>query len=211
MDPAVALVQAYLQLNGYLTVTEFPIVDAEGAEAITDVDLIALRFPGARPFGLRQRERGATDAVLSVGDEGMDLLVCEVKEGKARLNANLLRKETLGAALRRVGCCPEHHIAHHVDDLLRGGQVIMDHPGFTCRARIAVFAGRAGYGHPAALVVSLAHVAREVSQFLHEHAVALRAVHLTQPALAQLWLLTKLGVLGPADVQSAARETQTHG
>lgn len=25
MDPAVALVQAYLQLNGYLTVTEFPI------------------------------------------------------------------------------------------------------------------------------------------------------------------------------------------
>lgn len=25
MDPAVALAQAYLQLNGYLTVTEFPI------------------------------------------------------------------------------------------------------------------------------------------------------------------------------------------
>ena len=50
MDHAVALVQAYLQANGYFTVAEFPVLEAMeagGFRSATDVDLIGLRLPRA--------------------------------------------------------------------------------------------------------------------------------------------------------------------
>ena len=195
MDPAVALVQAYLQLNGYLTITEFPITDGAGAEAraVTDIDLIALRFPGARPVGQPTEGDPDTDPLLQIGDDAMDLLICEVKEGKARLNPNLSRSDTLARTLERVGCCPPGHVGHHVESLQRHGVARMDHRGVACRARIAVFAGRPGFPRHA-LVVSLAHAAREVCRFLQIHEAVLHATQFSQPALAQLALLTKLGL-----------------
>ncbi len=107
MDPAVALVQAYLHLSGYLTVTEFPIVGAgsSGSEMVTDVDVIALRFPLAQPLGAGPEHEARPDPGLRVGDDAMDLLICEVKEGKARVNPNLKRADTLRATLERLGCC----------------------------------------------------------------------------------------------------------
>jgi hypothetical protein len=199
MDPAVALVQAYLQLNGYLTVTEFPITSGAGpeAQAVTDIDLIALRFPGAQAVGAPGELASGfrTDSVLGLDREVMDLLICEVKEGKARLNPNLTRTDTLTRTLRRVGCCHPDHVAHHVRELQRRGTATMNHHGVPCRARIVVFAGRSG--HPGrARVIELNHVAREICGFLDRHAVVLHATHFSQPALAQLGLLTKLGVLG---------------
>ena len=51
MDTAVGLVQAYLQINGYFTVTEYPVVEAMrrqgGYRTSTDLDVLAIRFPGA--------------------------------------------------------------------------------------------------------------------------------------------------------------------
>ena len=50
MDTAVALVQAYLRLNGYFTVTEYPVFElgsGGGIRTATDLDLLAFRFPGA--------------------------------------------------------------------------------------------------------------------------------------------------------------------
>lgn len=47
MDNAVALVQAFLRLHGYLTVTEFPVVRTArggGQECLTDLDVLAFRF-----------------------------------------------------------------------------------------------------------------------------------------------------------------------
>lgn len=196
MDPAVALAQAYLQLNGYLTVTEFPISTGSGADAraVTDIDVIALRFPGAWAMGTRQEARPDTDPQLALDDGVMDLLICEVKEGKARLNPNLTRRDTLTRTLRRVGCCPEDHVGHHVDGLLRQGMAEMEHRGVQCRARLVVFAGRVG--HPRhTLVVSLAHAAREVVRYLRIHEPELHATQYSQPALAHLRLLTKLGLV----------------
>ncbi len=198
MDPAVAVVQAYLQLNGYLTVAEFPIaaVGRSGSEAVTDVDLIALRFPLAQPLGADPGHGASTDPALRVGDDAMDLLICEVKEGKARVNPNLSRADTLRATLARIGCCAPDHVQHHVRELLRHGLAEMGHPGGTpCRARIAVFAGRPGDARRAPLLISLAHAAREICRFLAGHRTAFHAVRLTQPALAQLHLLEKLGIL----------------
>lgn len=199
MDPAVALVQAYLQLSGYLTVAEFPIVaaGADGVETITDVDLIAVRFPLAQALGAGPAHAAGPDPALRVSDSGMDLLICEVKEGKARVNPNLSRADTLRATLERIGCCAPEHVDHHVQALLRRGTAEMEHPGgIPCRARLAIFAGRPGDARRAPVVISLAHAAREVCRFLQEHREALHAMRLTQPALAQLHLLEKVGVLG---------------
>ena len=207
MDPAVALVQGYLQLNGYFTVAEFPIgaAGADGVETVTDVDLIAVRFPLARPLAAGPAHAARPDPALKVGDDGMDLLICEVKEGKARVNPNLTRADTLHATLQRIGCCAPDHVDHHVRALLRRGTAELEHPGaIRCRARLAVFAGRPGDARRAPVVISLAHAAREVCQFLQEHREALHAMRLTQPALAHLHLLEKVGVLGRAHPTTAA-------
>ncbi|WP_125131640.1 hypothetical protein [Microbacterium sp. 10M-3C3] len=53
MDTAVGLVQAYLRVNGYFTVAEYPVLDATGPggpRTITDLDILAVRLqraPGA--------------------------------------------------------------------------------------------------------------------------------------------------------------------
>jgi uncharacterized membrane protein YedE/YeeE len=50
MDTAVALVEAYLNVNGYFTVAEYPVLEASrhgGVRAATDLDVLAFRFPGA--------------------------------------------------------------------------------------------------------------------------------------------------------------------
>lgn len=49
MDNAVALVQAYLYVNGYFTVAEYPVLEAlkhAGYRTVTDIDILAFRFPG---------------------------------------------------------------------------------------------------------------------------------------------------------------------
>jgi hypothetical protein len=50
MDNSVALVQAYLRLNGYFTVSELPVIASTkggGYRTATDLDILALRFPRA--------------------------------------------------------------------------------------------------------------------------------------------------------------------
>lgn len=206
MDPAVALVQAYLQLNGYLTVAEFPIVAAgvNGVETVTDVDLIAVRFPLAQPLGAGPAHASSPDSALRVSDDAMDLLICEVKEGKGRVNPNLNRADTLHGTLERIGCCAPDHVDHHVQALLRRGTADMEHPGgVRCRARLAVFAGRPGDTRRAPVVIPLAHVARQICRFLQEHREALHSMRLTQPALAHLHLLDKVGALRRAQPATA--------
>lgn len=46
MDTAVALVQAYLHINGYFTVTEYALVEVSHrhARSRTDLDILAFRF-----------------------------------------------------------------------------------------------------------------------------------------------------------------------
>jgi hypothetical protein len=50
MDTAVALIETYLGVNGYFTVTEYPIIETArsgGYRTVTDLDVLAVRFPGA--------------------------------------------------------------------------------------------------------------------------------------------------------------------
>ncbi|MGZ8710341.1 MAG: hypothetical protein ACXW28_08955, partial [Thermoanaerobaculia bacterium] len=59
MDHAVALVQAYLQLNGYFTSAESPIIAGAGRSGfrtITDIDILAFRFPTGEPMANKVRK-----------------------------------------------------------------------------------------------------------------------------------------------------------
>jgi hypothetical protein len=45
-----SLVQTYVELNGYFTSAEYPIIASErrnGVRTITDIDILAFRFPSA--------------------------------------------------------------------------------------------------------------------------------------------------------------------
>lgn len=67
MDNAVALVQAYLRVNGYFTVAEYPVVEAVrygGYRERTDLDILAFRFPGAGRLVPAGPRAGREDALI---------------------------------------------------------------------------------------------------------------------------------------------------
>ena len=89
MDTSVALVQAYLHVNGYFTVAEYPVLEAfrdEHARSVTDLDILAFRFAGAGHDVVRGRghrplggQALATDPVLGCPADRPDMIVGEVK------------------------------------------------------------------------------------------------------------------------------------
>ena len=91
MDTAVALVQAYLHVNGYFTVVEFPVLEAfraAPARAVTDLDILAFRFPRAHADVIRRQGRqravegmSLPDPLLGCQSDRPDMIVGEVKEG----------------------------------------------------------------------------------------------------------------------------------
>ena len=82
MDTAVGLVQSYLYMNGYFTVTEYPVLEliADGEyRTVTDVDILALRMPGAgRSTGSPNGAVLAVDPALDVDPDRVDLIIAEV-------------------------------------------------------------------------------------------------------------------------------------
>ncbi len=113
MDNAVGLVRTYLQLNGYFTVTEYPIIGGgrHGSHrTMTDLDVIAFRFPAASDCIIDERHHTArgeamTDPALAVPETIPDMIIAEVKEGRAELNAAATNADVIRAALIRFGCC----------------------------------------------------------------------------------------------------------
>ena len=82
MDNAVALVRAYLQLNGYFTITEYPVVRKTGDgsfRTLTEVDVAAFHLPNGEPDF-------EPDPALRVPGDQADLIIGEVKEGRAMIN-----------------------------------------------------------------------------------------------------------------------------
>lgn len=147
MDNAVALVQAYLRVNGYFTVAEYPVIEAMRGgryRSLTDIDILAFRFPGAgRPIRGRRRrtvdvEHHAPDPLLGRPGEMADMLVGEVKEGRARLNPAARDPAVLRAALVRFGCCTEAEAPRIVSDLARRGEATTPgdiRSGWSCSVR----------------------------------------------------------------------------
>ena len=203
MNAGVRLVQSYLRLNGYFTVTELPVIRGArggGYEEVTDLDMLGVRFPHAeysvprgRPGPLDDLHIGA-DPVL-VGDHvGVDVIIGEIKEGKARINDAMRKPDALETALRRVGCCTDSRIEEAVQALQRSGEYRLP-TADGCpdvRVRLVAFGegktgGRKGY-----TVVSLAHAARFVEAHLDRYHDVLNPADLGDTALGILHLLRKL-------------------
>lgn len=130
MDNAVALVNAYLQINGYFTVSEFPVVehfnrDNTKLRSATDIDIMGFRFPNA---GMIKQVKNKNDSKITYTDEKLeikkefsDMIIGEVKEGTAKFNRNIFEPEVLRTVLIRFGCCDYSEIETAVSSLISKG------------------------------------------------------------------------------------------
>lgn len=212
MDAAVSLVQAYLRVNGYFTVTEYPVLEAlprGGYQEATDLDILAVRFPGAgrlvpQAGGGPRGEPGLfeADGALRPPEATVDMLIGEVKEGRAELNRGARNPDVLRAALARFGCCPLPETGPVVAELLRrgAGTTPSGH-----RVRLVAFGSvvpaRVG---PPCLAISLGHVLAFLRSYLADHWEILHHAHFKDPALSFLVAAEK-AARGAADPDSRGR------
>jgi hypothetical protein len=203
MNPAVALVRAYLELNGYFTVVEQSVVRGEAKgrfREVTDLDALALRFPNAQSVvprgrpGLADDLRLSLDDTLDVSDDCMDLIIGEIKEGKPKMNHALRSDDVLYTAVARFGCCPGPEIDRVVDDLQRNGEARLRNgvEGIPCRIRLVAFGGGESGRRKDYTVVSMRDVARFVQNHIRNNHRILNPATVRDPVLGLLHLLRKL-------------------
>jgi hypothetical protein len=191
MDQAVAVVEAYLRVNGYLTVAEYPVLDTtrhRPVQTVTDLDILAIRLA----TGADQESsdgRPEVDPALGAQPGRTDMIVGEVKEGAPRLNRALREPKALQAALTRFGCCTATEADDVVERLLRHGTVVTP-AGHTIR--IVAFGNP--HGSPATgpwHTVSLDHVLGYLQDHLRSHWDQVGHSQLKDPTLGLLALLEK--------------------
>ncbi|MCB9838193.1 MAG: hypothetical protein H6813_02545 [Phycisphaeraceae bacterium] len=199
MDTAVAFVEAYLYINGYFTVTEYPVVEAMkhgGFRTATDLDVLAIRFPGAGRLvpssGKRKHDaRFEPDPELCGELDTVDMIIGEVKEGRAELNHGARNPDVLRVVLTRFGCCPVDHVGRIVEDLLHKGRTLMPNGH---RVRLIAFGSTTGepLGYPCE-VISLKHVLRFSRAYLREHWDVLKLAQFKDTAMSILAIQEKCG------------------
>ena len=204
MDTAVALVQAYLHVNGYFTVVEYPVLEAyraTPARSVTDLDVLAVRFSGAgheiirghghRPMSDRVFE---PDPALGCASDRPDMIVGEVKEGTARFNAATRDSHVLQVALTRFGCCRPEEAEELARSLLARGRA--DGPSGHVIRMVAF--GSAAETDDARRwhAVPMAHVVEFLRGYLREHWDVLRHAQVKDPTVGVLTLLEKFGRKG---------------
>lgn len=197
MADAVDLVRAYLQVNGYFTVVEYPVLEqlrGDKPRMLTDLDMLAFRFPRAGPVGAHARGlRPALlepDPLLSTSADESDMIVAEIKEGSAKLNPAARDPRVLELALVRFGCCDAGEAERIVQRLLHRGEVRVAHGH---RIRLMAFGAtrRGGGGGRKPLTISLGHVVAFLREHLRAHWDVVRHAQVTDPALGFLALLEK--------------------
>lgn len=201
MDTAVALVEAYLNVNGYFTVCEYPILEVlrgGDVQSATDFDILAFRFARAAremPSGGRRRAIGTLafrpDPALDVPPARPDMIIGEVKEGRARFNDAARDPFVLAAALARFGCCDWDHAPGVIARLLKHGAAITP-----CGHRVRMVAfGSEPATEPCRkhVVIGIAQILRYLDSYLTQHWKELRKVQLKHPILGLLQLARKAG------------------
>lgn len=198
MDTAVELVQAYLQLNGYFTVTEYPLIELSRhrGRAATDLDVLAFRFPmaGREIQGPSKRMTAPIvyrpDPDLGASLDQADMIIGEVKAGRARFNPAASNPLVVAAGLARFGCCSPAAAKDLAYQLIRRGHAKTAH-GHT--VRMVAFGSRTDQAtrwHS----VSLKHIVCFLTDHLREHWTELKYADFKNPALSLLALFEKSGV-----------------
>lgn len=194
MDTAVALVKTYLQANGFFTVTEYPILESVGitTRSVTDIDVLALRFPGAGGIGAEAPTGGLRiepDAALEVSDAQIELIIGEVKEGAAELNKAARDPAVVAAALRRFGAMARDVEEELVRELLEDGEAF--HPA-GIRVRQMVFATKPPTRHRYSyLWMNIGQIAEWMQGQVEEHWDQIKMIQSKDPALSFLLLFEK--------------------
>jgi hypothetical protein len=196
MDHAVALVQAYLQLNGYFTSAEYPIIAGAGRNGfrtITDIDILAFRFPTGEPLH-RGGPRVPTgldvsdlDPGLGIPDGTIDMIIGEVKEGRVGINTGIRDPEVLRTVIQRFGQVgdPEAVVEH----LLKSGNADLP-PDYSVRL-IAFGSFPPGAAVPPCRIISLGHVLIFLQGYVRKHWSMLRHLQFKDPAFGFLMTLEK--------------------
>jgi hypothetical protein len=196
MDHAVALVQAYLQLNGYFTSAEYPIIAGAGRNGfrtITDIDILAFRFPTGEPLhrGGRKVPTGLDisdlDPGLGIPDGTIDMIIGEVKEGRVGINTGIRDPEVLRTVIQRFGQVgdPEAVVEH----LLKSGNADLP-PDYSVRL-IAFGSFPPGAPVPPCRIISLGHVLIFLQGYVRKHWSMLRHLQFKDPAFGFLMTLEK--------------------
>ena len=219
MDTSVALVQAYLHVNGYFTVAEYPVLEAyrgDHARTVTDLDILAFRFAGAGHEVIRGRQREShehgvsTDPLLRCPSDRPDMIVGEVKAGAARFNAAMRDPAVLHVALRRFGCCAPEHVSEVTRQLLSRGHVSTPE-GHSLR--MVAFGDVDERDQPtSSTTVSMRHVVQFLQGYLREHWDVLRHAQIRDDAFNVLALIEKWSDAPSVNPTSMpARERRPHG
>ncbi|MEX2654207.1 MAG: hypothetical protein WD532_04155 [Acidimicrobiia bacterium] len=199
MDVAVNLVESYLRLNGYLTLSEIEVQarNAQGTfDTLTDVDIVGFRFPGDTYVAEASEQHSSrllliADAELDLDDERIDVIIGEVKQGEAVFNPTLLRPEVLHSVLRRMAWVYADGVDGVVDRLVKGGISFDDAKGGgEIRTRLVAF-GRSNAAGPH--TVPIGHVIESLVGFMERYDDVLRSAQFKEPAPALLRLLVKSG------------------
>jgi len=200
MDHAVALVQAYLQLNGYFTSAEYPIIASAGRNGfrtITDIDILAFRFPSGFPTMTMPRPRkrqpqgldmSDIDSGLGVPPDSIDMIIGEVKEGRVGINSGVRDPEVLRAVISRLGD-DESYQRKVVGDLLHSGSALLE-SGVTVRL-VAFGSFPPGAPVPPCRIISLGHVLDFLQHYVRKHWSMLRHLQFKDPAFGFLMTLEK--------------------
>lgn len=197
MDIAVNLVENYLRLTGYLTLSEFEVQKRQEDgryKTVTDVDIMAIRMPGEIYVGDPHDECELLlidDPALRLEDDVIDVIIGEVKQGHAELNPGITDHVVLHSMLRRVGWAYMEPLNAVVDGLQR--KLVHYSPGRSegrIRTRLVAF-GRTESNdlHK----ISLSHMVQTMLEFFAEHEAAFRPIQFKEPAPAFLRLLLKAG------------------
>lgn len=197
MDSAVSVVQTYLRVNGYFTVTEFPVVELmpqAGYRMATDLDLLACRFPAAAREVMHHgmdstgEDLAVLDPALDVPENTVDMIVGEVKESLAEFNPAGLRRDVLAAALARFGCCrPGGHATDVVDRLVSSGSATTADGHLV---RLVAFGAKTGPPGPFHQV-SLDRVVEYLDAYVRRNWPVLRHTESKDPTISFLMLREK--------------------
>lgn len=197
MDTAVALVNAYLHVNGYLTVAEYPVIEAyregRGYRTVTDLDMLAVRFPGAGRWvpgkgGTRQGVLLPPDPELGVSGDETDMIIGEVKEGRAGLNPGLRSRTVLETALVRFGCCGRTDVPDVSTRLLEKGHARTRHGH---NVRFVAFGSSGDKNAPCHTTIGLGHVLGFLDDYIREYWDVLHNADFKDSAFGLLVLMEK--------------------
>jgi hypothetical protein len=196
MDTAVSLVQSYLFANGFFTVTEYPILETltpGDSRTVTDIDVLALRFPGAGDSKRHATTSGIVlepDPELDLSDDLIEVIIGEVKEGAAELNRAARDPDVLRAVLDRFGRMEPDVASQVVEELVRTGTAM--HPTGLIRFRQMVFASLPPTRHKYRYTwISHGHIVEWMRGEVRLHWDKLKTIQSKNPALSYMILFEK--------------------